>query len=87
MNAKFEATNSLEHDLSNILTQYGYEESNQKKKEEQQLESRQLTREEIRAKQAELAKMRSLMFFAEKKAKRIKKIKSKSYRKKKKDNK
>jgi len=78
--ASFKASNSLESDLASILKQYGYSERDMSKKEADQLASRQVSQQEVKERQAELARARSLMFFHEMKSKRVKKIKSKAYR-------
>ncbi|KAL4891650.1 Utp14 protein-domain-containing protein [Aspergillus ambiguus] len=77
--------NDLESTIQNILVESGLAEENGKDAEDQvqefeELQARKLPLEEIRARRAELRKRRDLMFREEVRAKRIKKIKSKSYR-------
>ena len=52
-----------------------------REKENQDLELNKLSVEEVRARNRELAQMKSILFYQEKKNKRINKIKSKKYRK------
>lgn len=78
-------TNDLEGAIQNILVESGLAEANNKSAEDQihemeELQSRSLPIEEIRARQAELRKRRDLLFREEVRSKRIKKIKSKAYR-------
>lgn len=75
----------LEQTIQNILVESGLAGSNEKSAEEQikqaeELEAKKLSLEELRARRAELRKRRELLFREEVRAKRIKKIKSKSYR-------
>ena len=77
--------NDLESTIQSILVESGLAEENGKDAEDQvqefeELQARKLPIEEIRARRAELRKRRDLMFREEVRAKRIKKIKSKSYR-------
>lgn len=77
--------NDLENTIQNILVESGLADPKGKSNENQiqefeELEERKLPIEEIRARRAELRKCRDLMFREEVRAKRIKKIKSKSYR-------
>lgn len=77
--------NDLESTIQNILVESGLADPKGKSNENQvqeieELEERKLPIEEIRARRAELRKRRDLMFREEVRAKRIKKIKSKSYR-------
>ncbi|OQE14375.1 hypothetical protein PENSTE_c036G08646 [Penicillium steckii] len=78
-------TNDLEGAIQNILVESGLAEANGKSAEDQvqnfeEIQSRSLPIEEIRARQAELRKRRDLLFREEVRSKRIKKIKSKAYR-------
>ncbi|RAH73409.1 UTP14 family protein [Aspergillus aculeatinus CBS 121060] len=75
----------LESTIQNILVESGLAETNGKSAEDQlqemeELQERRLPIEEIQARRAELRKRRDLLFREEVRAKRIKKIKSKSYR-------
>lgn len=77
--------NDLESTVQNILVESGLADAKGKSNEDQvqeyeELQERKLPIEEIRARRAELRKHRDLMFREEVRAKRIKKIKSKSYR-------
>ncbi|PYH93887.1 small nucleolar ribonucleo protein complex subunit Utp14 [Aspergillus ellipticus CBS 707.79] len=80
-----EPRTGLENTIQDILQESGLVEAKGKSAEEQvqefeELQARKLPIEEIRARQAELRKRRDLLFREEVRAKRIKKIKSKSYR-------
>lgn len=77
--AKFRPTNSLEQDLKE-LTQL-YRQTERQLSRGEQLEENVLGTEELERRQAQIAKMRSLLFYHELRAKRIKKIKSKAFRK------
>ncbi|KAL4928602.1 UTP14 family protein [Aspergillus undulatus] len=75
----------LENTIQDILVESGLADAQGKSAEDQvaeieELQSRNIPIEEIRARRAELRKHRDLMFREEVRAKRIKKIKSKSYR-------
>lgn len=77
--------NDLENTIQDILVESGLAEANGKSTEDQvqgfeELQARALPIEEIQARRAELRKRRDLLFREEVRAKRIKKIKSKSYR-------
>jgi U3 small nucleolar RNA-associated protein 14 len=76
---KFAPATSLEMAIQDTLLQSGINEK--KIKELETLQKRDLSEAEIAARTAQLAKMRSLFFFQEQKNKRLKKIKSKKYRK------
>ena len=76
----------LESTIQNILKDSGLVVSNGKSEEEQlqafeELEANKMPLEEVQARRAELRRARELLFREEIRAKRIKKIKSKSYRK------
>ena len=76
---------SLESTIQSILAESGLSTANGKTEEEQiqafeELQTRKLPIEEVQARRAELRKARELLFREEIRAKRIKKIKSKSYR-------
>lgn len=75
----------LESAIQNILVESGLAEAEGKTAEDQiqeieELQARNIPVEEIQARRAELRKRRDLLFREEVRAKRIKKIKSKSYR-------
>ncbi|KDN43775.1 Utp14-domain-containing protein [Tilletiaria anomala UBC 951] len=70
---------SLEAQVAQLLQEGGMSEKQLKKDEELQL--KQMDPAEVKRRQAELRRMRELMFRAEQKAKRVSKIKSKTYRK------
>eukprot|EP00743_Colponemidia_sp_Colp-15_P009262 GILK01010117.1.p1 GENE.GILK01010117.1~~GILK01010117.1.p1 ORF type:complete len:925 (-),score=278.68 GILK01010117.1:39-2531(-) len=76
----FEAENDFEKEVANILQESGMLED-KNIQEGEKLELRKLSPEEVKARTAQLAKLRSLMFHEEMKAKRISKIKSKMYHK------
>jgi U3 small nucleolar RNA-associated protein 14 len=76
---KFVPTTSMEEEINNTLIAAGLTE--EKQKETEDLELNKISPEEMQARRAQLAKMRSLMFFQEQKQKKIAKIKSKTYRK------
>ncbi|KAL9618980.1 MAG: hypothetical protein Q9160_006374 [Pyrenula sp. 1 TL-2023] len=76
---------SLEHAIQNIMKDSGLGSVNGKTEEDQiqaleQLEERKMPIDEVHARRAELRRQRDLMFREEKRARRIKKIKSKAYR-------
>lgn len=75
----------LEATIQNILQDSGLAPTNGKSEEEQiqafeELEAKKMPLEEVQARRAELRRARDLLFREEIRAKRIKKIKSKSYR-------
>ena len=70
---------SLERQVAQMLESGGLNEKQIRQQEE--LAMNKLDPEEVKQRQAELRKMRELLFRAEQKAKRVSKIKSKSYRK------
>ena len=76
---------ALESTIQNILQESGLASSNKKSEESQlqafeELESKKLPIEDVQARRAELRQARELLFREEIRAKRINKIKSKSYR-------
>jgi U3 small nucleolar RNA-associated protein 14 len=78
--------NELEATIQAILEESGLATANGKDDEDQirefeELQANKLSVNEVKARRAQLAMARELLFREEKKAKRIKKIKSKSYRK------
>lgn len=79
LTGKFQAETSMEREIEEALAAAGM-----KDKEEEEFEALELNKlsvEEVEARRNELRMMRELMFRHEMKAKRIKKIKSKAYRK------
>ncbi|KAE9975097.1 hypothetical protein EG328_003451 [Venturia inaequalis] len=77
--------NDLESAIQNIMQESGLITGNQNEEEErilgfEELKTNKMPIEEVQARRAELRKARDLMFREEIRAKRIKKIKSKSYR-------
>ncbi|OMJ28996.1 U3 small nucleolar RNA-associated protein 14 [Smittium culicis] len=74
----FSISDGLEKDIDNILKQSGIEEESLRKYEE--LELAKENKEQVFARKAELRAIRELLFRQEQKAKRVSKIKSKSYR-------
>ncbi|TID14542.1 Utp14-domain-containing protein [Venturia nashicola] len=77
--------NDLESAIQNIMQESGLITGNQNEEEErilgfEELRTNKMPIEEVQARRAELRKARDLMFREEIRAKRIKKIKSKSYR-------
>ena len=76
---KYQPFTEMEVEINQLLESSGLTEKKQKEYEE--LELNKLSKEELIAKRAELSKMRSLMFYNEKKQRKIAKIKSKVYRK------
>ncbi|EPQ27584.1 uncharacterized protein PFL1_04722 [Pseudozyma flocculosa PF-1] len=77
--ASFQPANELESEIAGMLEMGGMTEK--QLAEQEDLAMNRLDPEEIKARRAELRRMRDLMFRAEQKAKRVKKIKSKAYRK------
>ncbi|KDQ20262.1 hypothetical protein BOTBODRAFT_392238 [Botryobasidium botryosum FD-172 SS1] len=78
LTAKFKPSNELESAIDKLLKDANMREADVAKEEE--LKMKDLTVEEVTARRAELRQMRELMFRAEAKAKRVAKIKSKTYR-------
>jgi len=77
--------NDLESEIQNILQDSGLTSSHDKSQEDQiqafeELQTNKMSLDEVQARRAELRKARELLFREEVRAKRIKKIKSKSYR-------
>ncbi|OLY83550.1 U3 small nucleolar RNA-associated protein 14 [Smittium mucronatum] len=77
MSNNFALTDGLEKDIDNILKKSGIEEETLKKYEE--LELAKENKEQAFARKAELRAVRELLFRQEQKAKRVSKIKSKTY--------
>ncbi|KIY51181.1 Utp14-domain-containing protein [Fistulina hepatica ATCC 64428] len=79
--AKFKPSTEMESSIDNLLKKAKIREAQLEQTEDSMLQDNKLTAEEVAARRAELRKIRELMFRAEVKAKRINKIKSKTYRK------
>ncbi|KAK4046557.1 hypothetical protein OIV83_006009 [Microbotryomycetes sp. JL201] len=77
--AKFTPTNDLEASIQSLLESSQMSQSALRKQEKQALAT--LKPEDLAKRQAELRKQRDLMYQAERKARRVAKIKSKTYRK------
>ncbi|BGP02305.1 U3 small nucleolar RNA-associated protein 14 [Rhodotorula toruloides] len=76
--AKFQPTNELETSIQSLLTTAQMSQSDLQKQEKAALAT--LDPADLAARQAELRRQRDLMYRAERKAKRVAKIKSKAYR-------
>ncbi|BGP16523.1 hypothetical protein JCM10213_001138 [Rhodosporidiobolus nylandii] len=76
--AKFQPTNELEASIQNLLAAGQMQQSDLQKEEKAALAT--LDPADLAARQAELRRQRDLMYRAERKAKRVAKIKSKAYR-------
>ncbi|KAG6840084.1 hypothetical protein C0991_009061 [Blastosporella zonata] len=79
--AKFKPTTALESSVDALLRSAKLREEDIQQTEETMLKMNKLSVEEVEQRRGELRKMRELMFRAEIKARRIGKIKSKTYRK------
>lgn len=77
----FKAQNQFEDAITSLLKQANLTESEMTKREDEDLQGQELSIEEIKARRDQLRYQRELMFRAESKAKRVAKIKSKTYRK------
>ena len=77
----FKATNQFEDAITSLLKSANLTENEMTKREDEDLQGQELSLEEIKARREALRYQRELMFRAEAKAKRISKIKSKTYRK------
>lgn len=77
----FKAQNQFEDAITSLLKQANLTESEMTKREDEDLQGQELSMEEIKARRDNLRYQRELMFRAETKAKRVAKIKSKTYRK------
>jgi len=77
----FKAQNQFEDAITSLLKSANLTESAVTKREDEELQGQELSMGEIKARREKLAYQRELMFRAESKAKRISKIKSKTYRK------
>lgn len=78
---KFKPANEMEAQVDSLLRSSGMDERSAIAREGKELETNQVSVEEMRRRHAELAKMRALVSYSERKAARMKKIKSKLYRK------
>lgn len=81
MIASFKPTNPLESAITSLLKQANLTDQAMKQHEDEALAGQDLSLEEIEARRAQLRQQRELMFRAEAKAKRVAKIKSKTFRK------
>ncbi|CAI5745700.1 unnamed protein product [Peronospora destructor] len=79
--SKFVAQTDMEKSVAALLEAGDLSDKKQAKGEEEELARKHVSTEEVAARQKELAKLRSLLFYEEQKKKRIKKIKSKLYHK------
>ncbi|OXC64383.1 hypothetical protein AYX13_06199 [Cryptococcus neoformans] len=79
--AGFKPQNEMESAVQALLKKANLTEDELTKHEDLQMEAREMTEEEIKARRAELRYQRELLFRAEAKAKRVAKIKSKTFRK------
>ncbi|GAA5938943.1 uncharacterized protein JCM15063_004371 [Sporobolomyces koalae] len=78
LNAKFQPTNELEASIQALLTSGQMQQTDLEREEKAQLAT--LDPADLAARRAELRRQRDLMYRAERKAKRVAKIKSKAYR-------
>lgn len=76
---KFEPTTELEREVQMVLISSKKTEEDIAKAEEDELSAREFDPEEIKRRQAELAKVKALLFYEQLKRNRINKIKSKTY--------
>lgn len=80
--SKFEAETGLEQEVAAALDSAGMQhEGAAVQEEENELEEKSVSKEEIKQRQKQLAKLKALLFYDEKKKQRANKIKSKGYRK------
>lgn len=77
---KFKPMTDMEKEIQMVLVQSGATESAMEQKEVEMLQARNISLEEIKQRQADLAKVNALMFYEQMKRHRINKIKSKAYR-------
>ena len=78
--SKFLPRTDMEREVQMILVKTGATDDLAEKKEEDELGSRNFSIEEMKERQAELAKVKALMFYEQMKRHRLNKIKSKAYR-------
>jgi U3 small nucleolar RNA-associated protein 14 len=81
MIASFKPANPLESAITSLLNKANLTDQAMKQHEDEALAGQDLSLEEIEARRAQLRQQRELMFRAEAKAKRVAKIKSKTFRK------
>jgi U3 small nucleolar RNA-associated protein 14 len=81
LTSSFRAENDMERGVAALLAQEGMSEKEIAKAEELEMNRRGMDEAEVRKRREELRRMRDLLFREEQKAKRVKKIKSKTYRK------
>lgn len=81
MAAYFKPSNDLESSIASMIEGEGLTEKQLAEAEELKMNERGMSAEEIKQRRNELRQMRELLFRQEQKAKRVKKIKSKTYRK------
>lgn len=77
---KFVPRTDMEREVQMILVKTGATDELAEKREEDELGSRNFSVEEMKERQAELAKVKALMFYEQMKRHRLNKIKSKAYR-------
>jgi U3 small nucleolar RNA-associated protein 14 len=78
---RFVPTTDMEKEIQMVLVQHGATDQDTEQREVDELQGRNMSMQEIREKQAELAKVKALMFYDQMKRHRLNKIKSKAYRK------
>ena len=78
---RFEPTTDMEKEIQMVLVKNGANDQDAEQREIDELQGRNMSLQEIREKQAELAKVKALMFYDQMKRHRLNKIKSKAYRK------
>ena len=77
---KFTPTTDMEREVQMILVKTGATDELAEQREEDELGSRNFSIEEMKERQAELSKVKALMFYEQMKRHRLNKIKSKAYR-------
>ena len=77
---KFTPTTDMEREVQMILVKTGATDAQAEEREEDELGSRNFSVEEMKERQAELSKVKALMFYEQMKRHRLNKIKSKAYR-------
>jgi U3 small nucleolar RNA-associated protein 14 len=78
---RFVPTTDMEKEIQMVLVKHGATDQDAEQREVDELQGRNMSLQEIREKQAELAKVKALMFYDQMKRHRMNKIKSKAYRK------
>ncbi|PWN92861.1 small-subunit processome [Acaromyces ingoldii] len=81
MAAYFKPSNDMESTIASMIEDEGLTDKQLAEAEELKMNERGMSAEEIKRRRSELRQMRELLFRQEQKAKRVKKIKSKTYRK------